>query len=113
MNHSEFYLLLHGLLHPLQITALRLPLLDVTLSGGTTETKLTNLFKWAMKILNILVIIGAVYAGANIANSMFGLSGDDHYAGKGKGKLMALVFGLIIWFGIQVIIGDIGNTMKN
>ncbi len=99
--------------HFYHLPDLRLSILDITLSGGTTENKLTALFKWSMKILNILVIIGAVYAGAGIANSMFGLSGDDHYAGKGKGKLMALVFGLIIWFGIQVIIGDIGNTMKN
>lgn len=101
------FLLLQGLSHPLQIQ-----LIDVISSSGTTLSKLQSVFNWAMKILNILVVIGAIYAGANIANSMFGLSGDDHFSGKGKGKLMALIFGLIVWFGIQVIIGDIGNVMK-
>ena len=80
------------------------------LTGGSTEAKLNDVFNWALRILNMLVIIGAVYAGATIANSMFGL-GDDHYAGKAKGKLVALVVGLVVWFGIQVIIGDIGTVM--
>lgn len=100
-------LLLQDLNHTLPIQ-----LIDVISSSGTTLSKLQSVFTWAMKILNILVVIGAIYAGANIANSMFGLSGDDHFSGKGKGKLLALIFGLIVWFGIQVIIGDIGNVMK-
>jgi len=81
-------------------------------SSGSTESKLQDVFKWTLKILNVMVIIGAIYAGATIANSMFGLSGDDHYSGKAKGKLIALIIGLIVWFGIQIIIGDLGNVMK-
>ncbi len=87
-------------------------LLDIINSSGSTESKLNEVFNWTLKILNVMVIIGAIYAGANIANSMFGLSGDDHTSGRAKGKLVALIVGLIVWFGIQVIIGDIGNVMK-
>lgn len=94
------------IIHSVPLTA------DIIQGSGTTISKLQSVFNWAMKILNILVVIGAIYAGANIANSMFGLSGDDHYSGKGKGKLLALIFGLIVWFGIQVIIGDIGTVMR-
>jgi|GEM_PF-826003 len=101
-----------GLTFPGRIHPVLIQLIDIISSSGTTLSKLQSVFTWAMKILNILVVIGAIYAGANIANSMFGLSGDDHFSGKGKGKLLALIFGLIVWFGIQVIIGDIGNVMK-
>ncbi len=80
-------------------------------SGSTTE-KLSVVFQWTLKVLNVLVIIGAVYAGSSIANSMFGLGEDDHYGGKAKGKLIALVVGLVVWFGIQVVIGDISTVMK-
>lgn len=114
MNFAYFNYV-QGLIMPLNVTRINMlstELIDVISSSGTTLSKLQSVFSWAMKILNILVIIGAIYAGANIANSMFGLSGDDHLSGKGKGKLMALIFGLIVWFGIQVIIGDIGNVMR-
>lgn len=112
MNHPDFTLfrlLVAGIPVPLHYIEI---IQVVSGSSGATLNKLQSVFAWAMKILNILVVLGAVYAGANIANSMFGLGGDDHYSGKGKGKLLALVFGLIIWFGIQVIIGDIGTVMK-
>lgn len=82
------------------------------ISSSSTESKLQDIFKWTLKILNVMVIIGAIYAGSSIANSMFGLSGDDHFSGRAKGKLIALIIGLMVWFGIQIIIGDIGSVMK-
>jgi hypothetical protein len=88
------------------------PVLLQIVSSSSTESKLQDVFRWTLKILNVMVVIGAVYAGATIANSMFGLSGDDHIAGRAKGKLVALIIGLIVWFGIQIIIGDIGAVMK-
>jgi len=81
-------------------------------STSSTEAKLQDVFRWTLKILNVMVIIGAIYAGSTIANSMFGLSGDDHFSGRAKGKLIALIIGLIVWFGIQIIIGDLGTVMK-
>jgi hypothetical protein len=88
-----------------------IPLIQIV-ATSTTEAKLQDVFKWTLKILNVMVIIGAIYAGSTIANSMFGLSADDHFSGRAKGKLIALIIGLMVWFGIQIIIGDIGSVMK-
>ncbi len=85
---------------------------QIITASTSTESKLQDVFRWTLKILNVMVIIGAIYAGATIANSMFGLSSDDHFSGRAKGKLVALIIGLIVWFGIQIIIGDIGSVMK-
>ena len=75
----------------------------ILLQVGQTETGLQKFVQWGIRVLNILVIGYGIYGGYQIFQKA---THNDRDWGR---QAIGLVGGLVIWFGIQAIIGDISS----